>query len=119
MFAHTDSSQNASRIIMLIWSRFGILVIVYGIGSFFLMRQSVNAVTNGNEYYDDHVWPKVSAALLSAALIWYTGQYVNRKGPIRELHDVTTGEKFAYQDGGGSTFFFVPMEYWALVCVVI
>ena len=104
---------------MLVWSRFGILVIVYGIASFFLFRQSINAATNGNEYYDAHAWPKVCASLVTAVLIWFTGRYVNRKGPVRELQDVKTGEKFVHQYGGGSTFFFVPMEYWAFVCVAL
>jgi hypothetical protein len=37
----------------------------------------------------------------------------------RELVDVNTGERVVLSSGGGNSLFFVPMEYWAAIFLVL
>jgi len=56
---------------------------------------------------------------VAASIIWPLGRRLNRKQPERELLDLNTGEKVILPTGRKHTFFFVPMEYWAPLFVVI
>ncbi|UPU38225.1 hypothetical protein M1B72_11075 [Geomonas paludis] len=70
----------------------------------------------GEHYYTGHVWPKVVAVALSAAIVWFVGRRLNA-GPGRALVDKETGEEVLLKKT--HTFFFIKMEYWAFAIVVL
>ncbi|KNY26136.1 hypothetical protein [Pseudobacteroides cellulosolvens] len=99
---------------MIIWSGWGILtpVIVMlmaliggGIGSIFLG----NAGSKGNWFIDVFI-------VLSSVIIWKVGKYFNRNA--NEVYaNQATGE--TRRVGNRHTFFFIPMQYWAVGVIIL
>lgn len=56
--------------------------------------------------------------LIGAAAIWPLGRWMN-KPESRMLIDPQSGESFQMRSGGGNTLFFVPMEYWSFIWLVV
>ena len=88
---------------MLIWHRWGILVLVLFVVAYLATQVGVDAVW-GEGFYTAHEWPKLVAGLLAAVAIGAVGWQLNRK----EKAWATTHR-----------FFFVPMQYWAPVVLVV
>lgn len=104
---------------MIIWSRAGILVPVIMVVFLALVSTSVDQAFHDPEYYKNHGWPKLAAFWLSAAPLWVLGRWLNRGGVVKELLDPQTGEKVFLQQGGGHSFFFIPVEFWAIISLVL
>ena len=88
---------------MLIWHRWGILVLVLFVVAYLATQLGVDAVW-GEGFYTSHEWPKLVAGLLATVAIGAVGWQLNRK----EKAWATTHR-----------FFFVPMQYWAPVVLVV
>jgi len=101
--------------IFFFWSGWGFLVPVIWIGFFVLTQAGLNAVIGPNTY-ESAEWPKLLAGILSAVTIWFVGKRVNGE-PGRTLIDKKTGHEFVFKPR--STFFFIPMEYWAVAVAVL
>jgi hypothetical protein len=56
-------------------------------------------------------------SLVSAAVLWPLGRWMN-KSEVHMSADQQIGQ-LAESQGGGHTLFFIPMEYWAFIWVVI
>jgi hypothetical protein len=105
---------------MIIWSGWGFLAAVIGFGCLLLTEYSVEAAMQDEQYYQNHGWPKFVGFVVAAVVVWPVGRALNRYQPGRELIDANTGERVVLPaSGGGHTLFFVPMEYWAALFVVI
>jgi hypothetical protein len=104
---------------MLIWNGWGFLVAVIGFACLLVTQIVVNAAMQDDEYYQTTGWPKLVAFVVATIIIWPVGRAFNRKRPDRELIDVNTGERVVLSSGGGNSFFFVPMEYWAAIFLVL
>jgi hypothetical protein len=57
----------------------------------------------GHQTYESHAWPKVLAGIVTAIAIGWTGATLNQNRPAGNKH----------------TFFFMNMEAWAVVSLVI
>jgi hypothetical protein len=104
---------------MIIWTGWGFIVAVIAIGCLVIAAVVVNAAMADDQYYQNNGWPKLVALFAAAAIAWPVGRALNRKGPERELIDTATGERVVFQSGGGHTFFFIPVEYWSAIFVVL
>ena len=104
---------------MVIWSRFGFLVLVIGFGVLLLTQLVVDSATGVEGYYTNHAWPKIVAGIVAAVPIWFLGTYLNTQTVERTVTDDETGEQMAVTSGGGHTFFFIPMQYWAPILIVL
>lgn len=97
----------------LIWRGWGWLVPVIVIAAFVATQLGLNAAI-GENTYESAEWPKYMAAGVAAALIGLAGYLLNykyRKVAVNE----ETGEK---HKAPSHHFFFVPMEFWAVVVPV-
>ncbi len=56
--------------------------------------------------------------MLAAIPVWIIGRKKNAK-TTRALIDPETGEDVSLESGGGHELFFLPMEYWAPIMVVL
>jgi hypothetical protein len=104
---------------MIIWRGWGFLVAVIGFGCLLLTEIGIEAVRNDDQFYQDHGWPKLLAFLVAAGIVWPLGRALNRTKPGRELVDPKTGERVVLQPGSQHSLFFVPIEYWAALFVVL
>lgn len=64
----------------------------------------------------DNPWGFLIAGPIVAAAAWFVGRKVNNH-PGRLLVDANTGEEFLQRPV--NTFFFVKMEYWAVVLIIL
>jgi hypothetical protein len=106
---------------MIVWSGWGILVAVVAVVSFLVTGFVINAAMQNDQYYETHGWPKLVAFAFAVAalIVWPLGRAFNRPRPDRGLLDPRTGEPAVMTPGGGHTLFFIPMEYWAPILLVL
>jgi hypothetical protein len=100
---------------VIIWTGWGILVFVFGLGALVIAQALANAVL-GAGYYETNAWPKIAAAVVAAILMWLVGRRLNG-APGRTVVDKQTGREMTLRRR--HTFFFIPMEYWAPIVVVL
>jgi hypothetical protein len=71
----------------------------------------------GDRYYENHKWPPVLSLMLSANIIWVLGRYL-RKRQDKIVIDKQTGKEMILNQSTHDLFF-IPMEYWSPIIVVI
>jgi hypothetical protein len=103
---------------MIIWTRWGILVILIAAVCFVSMELLVREIFQDHKYYQEHGWPKALASWLSAAILWPLGLRMNRT-EIRQMVDFQTGQVVNLESGGGHDLFFIPMQYWGVIFAVL
>lgn len=94
---------------MILWTGWGILAIVIFLAIGAPMQLFVES-SFGAAYYKAHSWPGVLACLMAAPPIWFIGRWLNRE-------QIESTDEF--RQTGRHTFFFIPMEYWALVVLAL
>jgi hypothetical protein len=100
---------------MLIWQGFGILgpliclIVVIAV-------QALFGATLGDQYTTTHAWTTAVALLLAAVASWFAGVRLN-SAPGRELIDPATQERVILRKR--HTLFWIPMQYIAVVMVVL
>ena len=99
---------------MIIWTGWGILVFVIGLGALVIAQAVANAAL-GPQYYEHNAWPKIVAAIVAAVAIWLVGVRLNG-APGRVVVDKQTGREITLRRR--HTFFFIPMQYWAPIVLV-
>ncbi|MFT3882586.1 MAG: hypothetical protein QM703_23400 [Gemmatales bacterium] len=105
---------------IIFWSGFGFLVPLITIICFVITQATVNAMV-GEKHYEANAWPKMAAAIFSAILVGLFGYIFNRTSSKRTVIRPETGERYVITvpNGGGHTFFFIPMEYWSVILVIL
>jgi hypothetical protein len=101
---------------MVIWSGLGFLVAVITFGCLLLTEFVAESAFHDGSYYQTHGWPKLVGFLAAALIVWPLGRYLNPKRG-RVLIDPESGRQVVFKSG--HTLFFVPMEYWGPVLVVL
>ena len=101
---------------MIIWSGLGFLVAVITFGCLLLTEFATRAAFHDDHYYQAHGWTKLAAFLVAALIVWPLGRYLRAK-PARVLVDPATGEQVVFKRN--HALFFIPMEYWAPILVVL
>jgi hypothetical protein len=92
----------------------GFLTPVIVVAAFILVQLTANALFGPHTYESSSTWPGL-ALLLSAVAVWPVGQRLNN-GAGRQLLDPASGEAAVLPPA--HTFFFLRMEYWAVVLAV-
>ncbi len=103
---------------IIFWSGLGFLVPVITIICFVITQGAVNAMM-GEKHYETNTWPKLAATIFSAILVGLFGYIFNRIPRDRKMVNPATGERETVSTSGGHTFFFIPMEYWAVLIVIL
>jgi hypothetical protein len=101
---------------MLIWTGWGFAVPVVAFASLILAELAANAYFDDEFYYAENGWPKAVGMFLAAALLWFLGQFLHRD-PGRTVIDKETGQELVIRRT--HTFFWIRVEYWALILVVV
>lgn len=101
---------------MMIWSGLGFLVAVITFGCALGTEALVEAWFQDDHYYQSHGWPKFVAFVVAAVIVGVVGWTLKRRqGKV--LIDPETGDEVIV--GVDNTFFFIPMEYWAPILLVL
>jgi len=102
---------------MLIWSGWGILVLIITSVNSFIMLGLVEIITKDTTFYQNNSWLFTVALIISGIICWFLGKRLN-KPPTRILIDKETGQEFR-ESGGKHRLFFIKMEHWAPILVII
>lgn len=108
---------------MIVWSGWGILIIVFAVAAVFGDMALVSAVTHamgGDASETVPLIPRIVGFLpwiVAAAAAWFMGRKVNTKTE-QILIDPNTNEPVTIRAGGGHSLFFIPMQYWAFILLV-
>lgn len=97
---------------MIVWSGWGILVALLPTASMIVAQLLTQALLGpaGYRQYNGVILPPL--LLASALAVWLIGRRLNR-GEGRVVTDNATGERLMLKQR--HAFFFVRMEYWAVV----
>ena len=101
---------------MIIWRGLGFLVAIIGFVCLVLSEALTESIFNDDRYYQNHGWPATAGFALAAGIIWLLGKKLN-SGKARVLIDKETGEDVLFKKH--HDFFFIRMEYWAPILLVI
>lgn len=99
--------------IFFIWSRWGILVLVYAFAAL-LVGTLIGTAISGGYLVSQLVFGVCE--LIVAAAIWFTGVRLNRDTD-QELVDPKTGRRVVLRRR--HTLFWIPMQYWAPVVALL
>jgi hypothetical protein len=109
---------------MIVWSGWGILVIVFVVAAF-LGDVSLVSLVAGAMGHGAPEAPPLIARLVgflpwvgAAAAAWFMGRKVNTKTE-KVLIDPETNEPVMLRTGGGHSLFFIPMQYWAFILLAV
>ena len=101
---------------MIIWSGLGFLVAVLTFGCLIATEFLVESAFHDDRYYQSHGWPKLIAFVVAALFVGVLGRLLKRRQG-KALIDPETGKEVIV--GRNHTFFFIPVEYWAPILVVL
>jgi len=101
---------------MIFYSGLGFLVLVIVFGFSLAFNLAFNHWW-GAGYWDTHQWPFAVSLFPSGIVCWTVGSFLCRR-PKQVLIDTETGEKVVV-DRGNHTFFFLPMDLWGPLLIVI
>jgi len=87
----------------------GYLVPVVVIAVWLIARHVVNANLFEDGYYGSHTWTVSATILLTGGILYALGRMLN--------HDKEIGILYSSEDA--YTFFFLPVEIWGLVAVIL
>ncbi len=90
---------------MIIWSGFGFLTVLIGVGSFLLPGWFGSSAIAGG-----------ISMLIGAAANWFLGTRLNNKAS-RTVEDKQTGEVFELKSS--HTLFWIPMQWWSIAFVIL
>ncbi len=81
------------------------IIVILALILFIPTRYLINLIL-GNNYYAAHTWPKGLCFLVTGAVVWIIGMYLNHDSKKNEFAPV-------------HTFMFLKMEYWGIAYAVI
>lgn len=101
---------------MIIWSGLGVVVVAIVFLTSLAANLLTNAITHDPTYYDTHEWPLAVSLLVSAAITWAYGAYLQSK-PGRIVIDKETGQETQLKRD--HRLFFIPMKWWGPILALI
>jgi hypothetical protein len=92
---------------MVIWTGWGIVAGLIWVACLAATQFGVDQIYE-NGFYTANLWPKLLATTVSAPIIWFVGKAMN---------GAPTEEQRAH--GARHTLFWIPVEYWGPLFLVI
>jgi hypothetical protein len=99
---------------IIIWRGLGFLVLAVVLGCCLLGNLIFDAF-EGDGYFDRHRWPLALSLIISAAVCWTLGNFL-------QSWSIAKDKKPGDESPGTwprHTLFFIPMHYWAPILLVI
>jgi len=102
----------------------GMLAPIYGILSALLVNVVMYRTLGSSDYYDKHLWPKMSVLVLAGCLCLVTGLLVKRKRASDNSKGQVDAEYLSSRVDTASRLdaaeprdhlLFIPLQYWSLV----
>lgn len=97
------------------WQGLGFLALAIPFVILLLTNYVLDAIF-GHGFYSSQNYSPLIAMTISAVIIWFVGRKLNTDKPERILIDQATGEKVILKKK--HTFFFVPLQWWALIYII-
>jgi len=94
---------------MIIWSGFGIIVLVFGAAGLFGFPLLLSEMTGEENLAAAYPWFELPGLVLAGLLCLITGRFLNRVRATGHV-DRETGEEIYAK--GNHTFFFIRVEHW-------
>ena len=101
---------------IIFWRGRGFLVLVITFGISLINNLITDSITGNATYYKVHKWPVGISLIISGALCWLAGEYLNNKQG-RVLVDPTTGQQVVLRRT--HSLFFIPLMWWGPILGVI
>ena len=98
---------------LICWEGFGLLVPVVFLIIFPGTEFGVEAIFQNEKYYQDHEWPKIFAAALSAVVLIPLGSYLNK----REMRTIIHFDGCDMFESDHS-FLLFAVEYWGVFAAI-
>jgi hypothetical protein len=103
---------------MIVWSGWGIVFGLLGFACLALTQAGVNAAMQDWRFYQNHGWPKLLGFWIAAGVSWPLGRAMNRSTE-HQLIDPQSGQPVVVRSGGGHSLFFVPVQNWWVVFLLL
>jgi len=107
-----DATRGA---IMLVWRGVGPVVIVVGIVASLIINIITSKVFDQNNYFQDHLWPKILALIITGLCCWFFGRYLHSRPPQRTINN--KGEEVLIKPV--HDFMMIKVEYWGVICFLL
>jgi len=101
---------------VIFWRGYGPLVILFAILAVVIASYSSNSITNDQHFAATHLWVNGIALVISGVLSFIVGIRLNG-GSGRVLVDPKTRQRLIYKKK--HDIFFIPMQYWAIVVIIV
>jgi len=101
---------------MIIWNGLGFLVAIITFALLLITEYTSEALFKDESYYQTHGWPKLIAFFVAGVIMWFLGNYLNKKqGKV--MIEKETGKEILFKPN--HSLFFVKMEYWGPILFVV
>lgn len=101
---------------MIIWSGLGFLVPAITFGCCLAVAWLGEVAFHDENFYESHGWPKLVAFVIAAAIVAVVVQLIKRRQG-RVMIDPRRGAEVIVDRE--HTFFFIPVEYWPPILLVL
>jgi hypothetical protein len=103
---------------IVIWSGWGFLAGVVGFACLVVTQVALDAALHDERFYASHGWARLLSFWLAAGVMWPIGRALNRRTE-HELLDPRSGRRVVVRSGGGHSLFFVPVQYWWVIYLIL
>ena len=101
---------------IVIWRGAGPVVLIVGIVVCLVTNIVTSKMFDENNYFQAHLWPKLTALVITGVCCWFVGRYLHRQPP-RLVTDRATGQQI--EETPNHHLMFIKIEYWGVILVVI
>ncbi len=112
---------------MIIWSGWGLAVVVISMGALIGVEYGVEAALGQPDYYQRNAWPPILGGILASVGLWFLSRWLDGRARRAQVGTELQGTD---ADGAGDTpaprakdsLLFIPVRFWVwivpLVCVI-
>ena len=104
---------------MMIWSGWGFAVALIGFASLVATEYFVERVTQDDQFYQDHGWPKMLGMTVAGLLLWVFCVWLDRTSPASDASTAESPREKLPSATVEHSLFFIPIKYWTPLLLVI
>jgi len=103
---------------MIIWSRWGVVVFLILMTVMISVQLVAESVTGNSSYWQDNSYLLTLSFFISGVSCWFLGKWMNKPKAEKKYIDKETKQEVSFPQRK-HTFFFIPVEYWGPIFLVI